>query len=122
MPRTTHLKEEDLEEHFGRSSGPGGQKVNKASSRVTLHHLPSNCSVTIQDSRSQAKNREIARERLLQLIRNKEKQEEAELRQAKEQKRRREAPRPRHVKLGFVETKRRRSTIKKHRGRINPED
>ena len=42
----------DLEETFARSSGPGGQHVNKVSTAVTLRHLPSGTAVTVQDSRS----------------------------------------------------------------------
>src|SRR5206468_8745923 len=58
----------DLEETFARSSGPGGQNVNKVSTAVTLRHRPSGVSVTIQDSRSQAVNRKLARQRLLDAI------------------------------------------------------
>ena len=58
------ILESDLEEIFARSGGPGGQNVNKVSTAVTLRHLPSGLSVTVQDSRSQALNRKLARERL----------------------------------------------------------
>src|SRR5262249_31741714 len=58
------IHQPDLEETFARSSGPGGQNVNKVSTAVTLRHRPSGLSVTVQDSRSQAGNRELARQRL----------------------------------------------------------
>ena len=59
------IRESDLEETFAHSSGPGGQNVNKVATAVTLRHLPSRISVTVQDSRSQARNRKLARERLV---------------------------------------------------------
>ena len=62
------IREIDLEEIFARSSGPGGQNVNKVATAVTLRHRPSGIGVTVQDSRSQAQNRKLARERLLDAI------------------------------------------------------
>lgn len=85
--------ESDLRETFVRSSGPGGQKVNKASSCVHLVHMPSGLSVKCQQSRSQALNRFIARrllldrvERIQQGIASEEKQR---IEKIKRQKRRR---------------------------------
>ena len=66
--RKLEISESDLREIFARSRGPGGQNVNKVSTAVTLRHLPTGISVTVQDSRSQAVNRRLARERLLEAI------------------------------------------------------
>ncbi|MFH1652801.1 MAG: peptide chain release factor-like protein [Pseudomonadota bacterium] len=55
------LKESDIREHFVRSSGPGGQKVNKASTCVVLKHIPTGIEVKCQQERSQTLNRYLAR-------------------------------------------------------------
>src|SRR5207247_7180611 len=92
--RRLGIREADLEETFARSSGPGGQHVNKVSTAVTLRHRPSGISVTVQDSRSQAVNRKLARERLLDAIEGaQEKRRAAEIAE-REKARRRKSPRP----------------------------
>lgn len=60
------LKEEELEEQFVRGHGPGGQAVNVSSNCVVLKHIPTGIFVKVHESRSQAQNRRIARERLQQ--------------------------------------------------------
>ena len=62
------LKESDLEEHFVRSQGPGGQKVNKSNTCVYLKHLPSGLEVKMQKSRRQVLNRFYARRRICELL------------------------------------------------------
>ena len=47
----------DVEEHVSRSSGPGGQSVNKLSSAIKLEHIPTGITVSMQDEKSQHKNR-----------------------------------------------------------------
>jgi protein subunit release factor B len=59
--RALEIHEEDLEETFIRSSGPGGQHVNKTSTCVRLLHRPTGLSVKVQHSRSQGLNRFLAR-------------------------------------------------------------
>ena len=58
----------DLEEHFIRSGGPGGQNVNKVATCVVLRHRPSGLEVRCQRERSQALNRFLARRLLLERL------------------------------------------------------
>jgi len=116
---TVHLSEDDLQESFARSSGPGGQHVNKVSTAVTLTHLPSGLSVTVSDSRSQSMNRRIARERLAARITEQRAARRQSARAAAAKARRRLAPRSRSEKRKLVEGKRRRSEVKKGRGRVS---
>lgn len=62
------VREEDLAEQFVRSSGNGGQHVNKTSTCVQLRHIPSGISVSVSRDRSQSVNRFLARRELLERI------------------------------------------------------
>ena len=66
-----NLYEQDIEEKFVRSSGSGGQKVNKSSTCVHLKHIPSGLAVKVQKSRSQGLNRYYARKRICELLEDK---------------------------------------------------
>jgi protein subunit release factor B len=112
------IKESDLEEIFARAGGPGGQHVNKVATAVTLRHRPSGLSVTVQDSRSQAQNRKLARERLINLIEARQRAERETETAAREKERRRKSPRPAVLKKRILESKRRRAELKRQRARI----
>jgi len=116
--RKLGVRDVDLEETFARSSGPGGQNVNKVATAVTLRHRPSGVSVTVQDSRSQAVNRKLARERLLHAIESAREQQRIAEVAKREKERRRKSPRPAALKKKILESKRRRGELKKQRTKI----
>jgi ribosome-associated protein len=62
----THLDilQDEVEMETFKCSGPGGQRKNKKETAVRLKHLPSGITVIATEHRSQAKNRELAFQRL----------------------------------------------------------
>jgi peptide chain release factor len=65
------VKTRDISYQAMRSSGAGGQHVNKVSSAIRATHLPTGIQVVAMDSRSQHQNKKLAYERLLVKIREK---------------------------------------------------
>ncbi|KPK42733.1 MAG: peptide chain release factor 1 [Omnitrophica WOR_2 bacterium SM23_29] len=82
--RRLGIKESDIKESFIRSSGAGGQNVNKVATCVYLRHIPTGIEVKCSKERSQALNRFLARRILANKI------EEMLLGKASEEQRRRE--------------------------------
>lgn len=130
------IPEDELTERFSRSSGPGGQHVNTSDTRVEVRwdiaQSPSLSEdmrarllarlgdrlvdgvlvVVVSDFRSQWRNRQTARARLTMLV------EDA----MRPQKSRRPTRRTRASHQARLESKRRRSSIKRGRGRVDPSD
>lgn len=95
-----------------RSSGPGGQHVNKTESAVRLRHLPSGIVVTSQQERSQHRNKALCLQKLRKKI------EQLNYRPAKRVPTRV----PRSVKNRALEEKGRRSEIKRLRSKPTPDE
>jgi len=112
------VAEDDFEESFIRSSGPGGQKVNKSSSCVYLVHLPTGLSVKCQRERSQSLNRFLARRILLDKIEQQQKGFIAEEKEKREKIRRQKRKRSRRAKEKILEAKDQRAEIKSLRSKV----
>jgi protein subunit release factor B len=95
-----------------RSSGPGGQHVNKTESAVRLSHIPSGIVVTSQQERSQHRNKQICLDKL------REKAAELNYRPAI----RRPTRVPKAAKKKTLEAKARRSKIKQLRSKPSTDD
>src|SRR5262245_24157749 len=115
------VREPDLEERFIRSSGAGGQNVNKVATCVYLSHRPSGLEVKCQRARTQAMNRFLARrilcEKLEALIEGKRSAEE----QKREKIRRQKRKRSKRAKEKMLGEKHHRSEIKKWRKKAERE-
>lgn len=87
------VSKEDLQETFVRSSGPGGQKVNKTATCVFIRHIPTGLTVKCQRERLRSVNRFIARRLLLDKIERMQKgvieKERERIEKIKRQKRKR---------------------------------
>ena len=115
------VREQDIDEQFVRSSGAGGQNVNKVSSCVLLHHRPTDIRVRCQKERSQGLNRFLARRILLDKIkaslRGAASEEARRVAKVRRQKRRRS----RRAKLRMLADKRRQGEKKSLRAAVRDE-
>ncbi len=112
------VREADIDEQFVRSSGAGGQNVNKVSSCVVLHHRPTGIQVRCQKERSQGLNRFIARRLLVEKIEAKIQGAASEEAQRIAKIRRQKRKRSRRAKLRLLEEKRHQGEKKSQRATV----
>ena len=115
------VREQDIDEQFVRSSGAGGQNVNKVSSCVMLHHRPTGFRVKCQQERSQGLNRFLARRILLDKIEAKVSSVKTAEQQRIEKIRRQKRKRSRRAKLRMLDDKHRQAEKKDRRSALRPE-
>lgn len=111
--------EKDIHETFVRASGPGGQKVNKASTCVMLHHVPTGIRVKCEEERSQRLNRHKARWLILEKIEGQQKAQRLKLIQQKEKQKRQRRKRTTALKEEILEQKHYQSAKKSARRKID---
>ena len=112
------VREEDIVESFIRSSGPGGQNVNKTSTCVYLKHLPTGIEVKCQRQRSQLLNRSLARHILLSKIAHRIQEDNLQKQSFKAKVMRRNRKKPASLKKRILEEKRRHAEKKFVRRKI----
>lgn len=116
------VSEKDIEESFVRSSGPGGQKVNKTSTCVQLFHIPTGFTVKCQRERSQSLNRYLARRLLLDKIEQAQKGFIAAAKDKAEKIRRQKRKRSRRAKEKILKLKHQRTETKLLRAKVPGEE
>ena len=102
IPKTDEELLSQCEMETFRSSGPGGQNVNKRETAVRLRHEPTGLVVSCQEERSQYRNRQLALEKLREKLKRKNRRK----------KKRIPTKMPRNVREKIRNSKKRRSRKK----------
>ncbi len=113
------VKEQDITERFIRSSGRGGQNVNKVATCVYLKHRPTGVEVKCGRERSQSLNRFLARRTLVGKIETMILGRESEERKKIEKVRRQKRKRSKRAKEKMLEGKKKQSQKKALRGPVD---
>jgi len=114
------INPQDVEEHFVRGGGPGGQKINKTNSAVQLLHGPTGIEVKVQRHREQSLNRLSAWKLLILNIEEREKGERSRLQQEQFKIRKQKQRRSTRAKQKMLDEKHRRAQIKEERRSCEP--
>jgi len=114
------ISESDFEETFIRSSGPGGQNVNKVSTCVVLKHMPTGLTVRCQRERSQALNRFLARRQIVDELERRKLGAASAAEQKVWKIRKQKARRGRRAKARMLDDKHRHAEKKSARATLRP--
>ena len=112
----------EVEEHFIRGAGAGGQKINKTSSTVRLRHRPTGVEVRCQRERNQSVNRLLAWVELAEKLEWRRLESANQARGARELVRRQKRQKSRGQKARMIEGKKHRAKHKASRGRVGRDD
>lgn len=112
------IRPEDIEEHFIRGAGSGGQKINKTNNCVMLIHRPTGTEVRVQKHREQVKNRKSAYKLLILKIDALKRGKESKLAQKAFKLRKQKQRRSRKSKEKMLREKHQRAEIKEGRQKV----
>ena len=116
---TNVLSKKDVVESFVRSSGPGGQNVNKVATCVALLHKPTGIIVKCQKSRTQFLNRQQAWEMLRRALQERQERQHLFCQAQREKKRRQNRKRSLSAKERMLEDKKKNTFKKQNRKKIS---